>query len=146
MGHLGGVIAHFYFCNMCCSTFTYNSIPFPSPLCSGLNSFRLLSPKIWRPPCSKPENDLDDATEKNKLASLTTRRRRLAPDVHQKHPRSRVATPSQQHFHHDSRIKPKCRWCQLNPNQWRRPAPIASVGVLANSSHLGKCRAQTSPS
>jgi hypothetical protein len=31
-----------------------------------------------------PENDLDDATQKNKLASLMTRRRSLSPNLHPK--------------------------------------------------------------
>jgi hypothetical protein len=31
--------------------------------CLGLDSLRQFSFKIWRPPCSKPEDNPDDATE-----------------------------------------------------------------------------------
>jgi hypothetical protein len=39
------------------------SHPRLTPLCSGLNSPRLFSPNIWHLPCSKFENNPDDATQ-----------------------------------------------------------------------------------
>jgi hypothetical protein len=167
MGHLVGVIACIYFSRARFLTFAHTFIHSPPPPCSGLNNLQLLSPNIWHSPCSKPKNDPNDATQKNKPASLVTRRGSLASSLCSKpttHPKSlnhhrgsgacnlqryhlsQVATRNQQqHFHHSSRIKPKCQRRQLNPNQWRCSTSITPVGTLANSSHLRKCRVLASP-
>jgi hypothetical protein len=158
MRHLGGVITCIYFSRMCFNTFAYTSVPFRSPSSLGLHSLQLLSPKIWRSWCYKLKNDPDDATQKNKPASFTIRgpslalylqpkpathpkyfkhRRRSRAHILRRHPRSRVATPSQQQrFHHGSMIKPKCRRCQLNPNQRRRHTLIASASTV--TPHVSK--------
>jgi hypothetical protein len=43
-----------------------------------------LTPNIWCLPCSKPENNPDDATQKTKPTSLTTGRRNLTPNLRPK--------------------------------------------------------------
>jgi hypothetical protein len=46
--------------------------------CSGSGSLQLFDPNIWRPPCSKPENNPNNATEKSQPTS--TSRQRLIPN------------------------------------------------------------------
>jgi hypothetical protein len=69
MGHLGGVSACIYSSHTCSHTFAYTFILLLSPSCLGLTGLRLLSPNIWRPSCSKLENDPDNATQTNEPTS-----------------------------------------------------------------------------
>jgi hypothetical protein len=62
-------------------TFAYTFVLLSSPPYSGPTGPWLLSLNIWRPPFSKLENNLEDATQKTKLAHPATGRRSLTRNL-----------------------------------------------------------------
>jgi hypothetical protein len=122
---------------------TLSNPPSHFPLFLRSSNPRLFVSNIWRPPCFKPENNLDNATGKNQPTSTSRQRLThrpkptpiptttysntlyhyqsyIAPGLqhHTKNP----ATAGQ-HIHHHSRNQPKWWRHQPHLNQWRQSAP-----------------------
>jgi hypothetical protein len=132
MGHLGSSYCpQLLLLSSLTDTFAFHLCSIAS--CLGLSCLRLLSPNIWRPPYSKPEDNPDDATKTNQ--PMAPPRRRLTPTLRPKptpfspttplrpspsSPRpqntppstaSRDPTTACQHVHHRSRHQPERRRC-----------------------------------